>query len=274
MEYIFKQTKTDDSSLNSYAKLLSSVFTDTKKFTFEYLKWQYKNNPNGEVLGYDAFFNDKLVAHYVTIPVLYLINGIETKGLLSLNTATHPYHQGKGMFTKLASKTYETAKENGYSFVIGVANQNSTHGFVNKLDFTLITSLEAKTGSGSILYPTKDYLFKPLWNETSLTWRLKNPSAEYFKNKNHLIAKASKLNIYAQLTSNELVFKSNIKTKKSPLTLWIGLAKNIKSKGIFISLPQKLKPAPLNLIFKSLNKDVKVPQKETILFELIDFDVY
>jgi GNAT superfamily N-acetyltransferase len=274
MEYLLKQTKTDDNSLKAYAKLLSSVFTYTNKFTYEYLKWQYKLNPNGEVLGYDAFYNNELVAHYVTIPVIYLINGVETKGLLSLNTATHPNHQGKGMFTRLAAKTYETAKENGYSFVIGVANQNSTHGFLNKLGFALITSLDVKTGTGSISYSTKNYQFKPLWNEKSLSWRLNNPSTKYFKNKNCVLAKASKLNIYAQLTTREITLIPTITTKKPPFTLWIGLAKNIKNKGLFISLPQKLKPAPLNLIFKSLNNDISVLKKEDILFELIDFDVY
>lgn len=274
MEYIFKQTKTDDESLLEYAKLLSSVFTDTTKFTFEYLKWQYKLNPHGEVLGYDAFYNNQLVAHYVTIPVLYRINGELKKGLLSLNTATHPNHQGKGMFTKLATKTYETAKEKDYNFVIGVANQNSTHGFLKKLDFSLITSLEVKTGTGKISYDTENYNFKSYWDENSLKWRLNSPSSSYFLNKNRLITKASKIEIFAQLTINKVISQFKIKSKKAPFTLWIGLAKNIKAKGVFISLPQKLKPAPLNLIFKPLNNDTTIPSKKDILFELIDFDVY
>lgn len=274
MEYIFKQTKTDDESLLKYAKLLSSVFTDTQKFTFDYLKWQYKLNPHGEVLGYDAFYNNELVAHYVTIPVLYEINGKQKKGLLSLNTATHPNHQGKGMFTKLATKTYETAKEKGFKFVIGVANQNSTHGFIKKLGFDLITSLEVKTGTGSISYNTEDYNFKSHWDLNSIKWRLNNPSTTYFKSEKRLFTKASKLNIFAQLTTQDAIANLEIKKKKAAFTLWIGLAKDLKSKGIFITLPQKLKPAPLNLIFKPLNNEIASPQKEEILFELIDFDVY
>lgn len=274
MEYILKPCKTDNESLLKYAKLLSAVFTTTNKFTFDYLKWQYKDNPHGEVVGYDAFFNNELIAHYVTIPVLYSIQGQQTKGLLSLNTATHPKHQGKGLFTKLANKTYETASEKGFYFVIGVSNENSTHGFINKLGFSLITTLKVKTGKGAILYDTKNYLFKSVWNENALKWRLNNPSSKYFKDKNEIITKASKLNIFAQLSSNESISNLNLKNKKPLFTLWIGLAKNIKPKGLFVSLPEKLKPAPLNLIFKSLNNKVSIPKKEDILFELIDFDVY
>ena len=51
----------------------------------------------------NAFYNNELVAHYVTIPVVYKFNDKTLNGLLSLNTATKAEHQGKGLFTKLAS---------------------------------------------------------------------------------------------------------------------------------------------------------------------------
>ena len=69
MKFEFKQTQTDDESLIRYSKLLSTVFPGTSKYTFEFLKWQYLDNPLGIVVGFDAFYENKLVAHYVTIPV-------------------------------------------------------------------------------------------------------------------------------------------------------------------------------------------------------------
>lgn len=274
MEYILKKTLTDDSNLIEYAKLLSSVFINSTKFSYDYLKWQYKDNPQGEVVGYDAYFNDVLVAHYVTIPVLYLFNGVETKGLLSLNTATHKDHQGKGLFTKLANKTFEEGVNLGYKFVIGVANENSTHGFTKKLGFNLLTSLIVKTGIGNIIYDAENYHTKPIWDKKSLAWRLSNPQKKYYKNNKSIITKASNLGIYAQLYLSNNIEIETIKYKKKTFTVWIGLAKNIKSNGVFINLPQKLKPAPLNLIFKSLTNDVAIPNTESLLFELIDFDIY
>src|ERR1700754_5049888 len=122
MSYQLIPVETTTDKLQAYAHLLSAVFTDTSKFTFDFLRWQYADNPVGKVVGYDAYLGDELAAHYVTIPVLYTLDGQEKKGLLSLNTATDPKPQGKGLFTQLASKTYELAAEMGYEFVIGVAN--------------------------------------------------------------------------------------------------------------------------------------------------------
>src|SRR5258708_2073413 len=143
MNYEYRNTVTDAKSISLYSDLLSSVFPDTKKYTPQFLDWQYNQNPSGKVVGYDAFLNGELVGHYVTIPVLYSFNNENIKGLLSLNTATHPSHQGKGLFTKLAQRTFDFAQGQGFKFVIGVANQNSSHGFINKLGFTLVAPLEA-----------------------------------------------------------------------------------------------------------------------------------
>ena len=148
MEYELMPSKRD--KLELYSKLLSEVFTDTKKFTLDFLDWQYFKNPVGDVVGFDAFYNNELVAHYVTIPVVYKFNDKTLNGLLSLNTATKAEHQGKGLFTKLASDTYDLAKEKGYKFIIGVANQNSTHGFIKKLGFDLVGKLDVKIYLGTI----------------------------------------------------------------------------------------------------------------------------
>jgi hypothetical protein len=39
-------------------------------------------------------------------------------------------------------------------------------------------------------------------------------------------------------------------------------------------LPEKLKPAPLNLILLALTKDFVLPDSKEIFFENFDFDVY
>ena len=148
--YNFKQVIIDNQCLSECSKLLSAVFTNTTKFTNQFLEWEYKNNPNGNIVGYNAYYGDKLAAHYVTQPVRVLIEGKVRKVLLSLNTATHPEHQGKKLFTSLAEKTYELAYKEGYDFVYGVANANSTPGFINKLGFQLVAPLVARIGMGQI----------------------------------------------------------------------------------------------------------------------------
>jgi hypothetical protein len=48
---------------------------------------------------------------------------------------THPNHQGKGLFTKLAKLTYDLAKEEGIEFIFGFPNKNSYPGFIKKLNW-------------------------------------------------------------------------------------------------------------------------------------------
>ena len=94
--YNFKQVSPTKEKIIEYSNFLSSIYLNTNKFSYEFLKWQYLDNPDGSVIGFDAYYNDVLAAHYVTIPVKCYVNGKLELGLLSLNTATHEEHRGKG----------------------------------------------------------------------------------------------------------------------------------------------------------------------------------
>src|ERR1700746_2375930 len=186
MGYEFAAVKTDDASIREIAELLRIVFPGTKKYSDKFIQWQYRDNPDGKIIGFNAYENGKLVAHYAVMPMAAMIFGKEEKSLLSLNTATHPTHQGKKLFTTLAEMSYKAAAEQGYGFVIGVANANSTFGFINKLGFQLVGMLDAKLGLGKIIHKEKDPSidFKKVWNEGTLKWRLSNPENNYkIKNK-------------------------------------------------------------------------------------------
>lgn len=267
--YNYIRTQTDDNSLEKYATLLSDVFTTTNKFSKSFLQWQYRDNPNGKVVGIDAFSGSELAGHYVCIPVKYNFYGKEILGLLSLNTAISPNHRGKGLFTKLAQKTYELAQIENYDFVIGVANQNSTHGFLKKLEFELIGPLDVFVGLGSIEIE-KPAKIMPIWNAESIDWRVNNPS-NILSVGHHFIKSKSDLPFV-----NIQMFKQkglSGKNDKVGFTLWMGKSNKVKKKGIFINLPDRLKPSPLNLIFRSLNTDLEYNPKD-ISFECIDFDAY
>lgn len=275
MKYKYTKTQITVDKLEDYSKLLSSVFVNTNKFTQAFLYWQYAKNPEGMALGFDAYFEGKLVAHYVTLPVCYLINGKKTKGLLSLNTAVHPKHQGKKLFTQLAQKTFDEAKLLGYDFIIGVANQNSTHGFIKKLGFYLISPLDVKIGFGKLNLKIKQsYKAKPFWSLKTLKWRLSNPYVSYFKNRNQVFVLAKRYGLYAQIYNMDdtLKFDDNLMKKAPFFKIWVGLAK--KEKAFFTTFPSILKPAPLNLIFKDLKGNLPILKPNDIFFELIDFDAY
>ena len=170
-----------DAPLAAYSELLSGSFpTARNRFTVAYLRWLYFGNPAGNAVGYDAWDGNVLAAHYVCVPLTILLRGKTVLALLSLNTATHPNYQGKGLFTKLAERTYEKAIGTGFACVVGIANSNSTPGFLRKLGFDLVVPLAAKIGLGEFKSGWEHNLanieFMHLWTDASLQWRSNNPS--------------------------------------------------------------------------------------------------
>lgn len=272
-DYRIEQVKVDEASLKESQALLQLVFSEhADKFSYDYLKWQYADNPAGPIVGFNAYMGEVLAAHYVTMPIYMNINGQKTKGVLSLNTATHPEHQGKRLFTTLADRTYQYAAENGYKFVIGVANANSTHGFLKHLKFKLIGPLTFNVGVGQNLYDRTDYTYTRYWDKEMIDWRLKNPSMEYFKNGYMIVSPIKpgfKKLVYHDkdglFTGKKLLFR--------PFNLYIGYGANLKN-GVYFNVPKFIERSPFNLIFRDLTRG-QLPEvtKDNILFELIDFDV-
>lgn len=267
----------DDALIKSVVTLFEACFDWTDKFSFEYIKWQYMDNPNGQVVSYNAFDeNNNLAAHYAAIPIKMSFGNEIAPGLLSLNTATHPNHQGKKLFTKLATLTYEKAYDMGYKFVIGVANANSTHGFLTKLGFYFVAPLEVKIGIGDIykasFNPDK---FSVFYNENVLKWRLKCPGYKYSSLGNTIYGDRKEPMFHtcvAKMPAGLSRESLGLPKTKDIFNLYVGLG--IDRKCCYFSLPKFIKRSPFNLIFKDLtNGEMPVVTKDNIVFQLMDFDV-
>ena len=150
--YDIRALNLDEEELNKTQTLLTEVFPKSSHFSTQYLKWQYLENPDGNAIGYNAYDGDKLIAHYACQPMRSQLHQKEAKGLLSINTAVHSDYRGKNLFKDLANKTFYSAKEKGYAFIIGVANANSTTLFRKWFKFNLICPLDVKIGFGCISY--------------------------------------------------------------------------------------------------------------------------
>lgn len=273
MDYRIEQVKVDEASLQEILELMCLAFEGhAEKFNFDYMRWQYADNPVGKIVGFNAYMGDVLAAHYVTMPIYMNIEGKKTLGVLSLNTATHPEHRGKRLFTILAERTYQFAAENGYKFVIGVANAQSTHGFLKHLKFKLIGPLTFKVGMGQNLYQRKDYTFTRYWDKEVMEWRLKNPSMEYYKN-GDMIVSPIKPGFKKLVFHDKEGLVTLPKLHGRPFNLYIGFGADL-SKGVYRGVPRFIEHSPFNLIFRDLT-DGTLPEvtKDNILFELIDFDV-
>lgn len=275
--YALRPLATDAASLETYRALLGVTFSPCEH---AYLRWLYGDNPWGEAVGFNAYAGGELVAHYPNLPIAAVIDGAPAKGLLSLNTATHPMHQGKGLFTKIAEQTYAHAQALGYEFVIAVANANSTPGFTRKLGFQLVSPLDVLVGIGRVAASRGDGVgFAIAWTETALRWRIRRPHARYVATADEqaiVYAHAHKLGVLAYLTHapRSLAVELPPARRTQPFRLWIGLDPDLERRGVFVPLPDRLKPSPLNLIFRDLTAKQRRLDRGATRFTLLDFDAY
>ena len=280
----FAPVQFDPRSLDRYESLFLACFPKSRKFAPTVLNWLYLQNPDGHAIGFDAFEGDELAAHYVCIPALARINGRPEKTLLSLNTATHPRHQGKGLFTRLAEMTYQTAAEQGYCSVYGVANANSTPGFVRKLGFQLVQPLDAMAGLGSLSIDfevaVRNAQFERVWTRDSLRWRCGNPF-----NKIAGVRRPGRVAFYANALGPLLTAYAELSgdawceyehgRRVSPLHLFLGLIPaNSSHFSGYAAIPKRLRPSPLNMIFRPLTNSASLLEPAHIFFSFLDFDAY
>lgn len=282
-EYTLKPVTISDADIIEIAGLLRTVFPDAEHFTDEAVGWQYRDNPDGQVVGFNAWENAVLAAHYVTIPLTARVQGAEERGLLSLNTATHPAHQGKGLFTRLANATYAHAKEMGFGFVVGVANASSTHGFTKKLGFQLVSPLRAMIGVGPLPFRATDHpvAYERVWNEASVRWRLGHPAYRYAWKRSgdlHMVlSERSQFGaryVLGAYCGKQWEACAPEELKSVALKTWIGLDPAMNWSGrLYLNVPMRFRPSPLNLIFKDLTGRNRTLAADRVRFHAMDFDI-
>lgn len=270
---------TGPDQLQAYGALLSAVFEPGPKFTPQAIAWRYRDNPAGAVVGTDAWSGEILAAHYVTCPTLATVEGQALRGLLSLNTATHRDFQGRGLFTRLAEATYAAGAEAGFDFVVGVANANSTPGFIRKLGFQLVAPLAA----GALLAPPRRLAERPvqyaaLWTPELLAWRLANPAARYG------VARRGGLTRITAATHLPFVrcaaYLPGVEAASAAgglgADMFIGLEPRMDlSRRGFVALPRRFRPSPLNLIYRPLSARAPAAlRSDDVALSFLDFDPY
>lgn len=276
----------DPATLAEYAGLFRAVFPRSAQFSPAYLDWLYGQNPDGPALGFNAWLDRRLVAHYACVPSRIRVDGQSARAMLSLNTATHPEFQGKGLFTKLAQATYALALANGIQGVYGVANAQSTPGFVGKLGFQNVGPLHAGIGWGRLHLDwaalDRSTRFRREWDPTSLLWRMRNP-------KNPVRAMASTdctlfcaagpvwgVHAYAELDVPVHGCSGLQPLWQRPgLQLFLGLVPvGARARRVEVPIPQRWRPSPLNLIYRSLADLPGSIDRDTVSFSFLDFDAY
>lgn len=282
----FERCAYDDASLSDYARLFAACFPAAGKLAdVAYLRWLYADNPCGPVVGFNAREAGRLAAHYVCVPVVMQVDGRPAKALLSLNTATHPDFQGKGLFTRLAELTYAAGAEEGVALVYGVANANSTPGFVRKLGFTLVSPLESRIGVGQLGRFDWPHLadrarFRHDWSAEALAWRLRNPAAavSVHRSRDGALGFSSATGRPGVRAWAEMPGPAGgvFGAAMSPWSarIWLGMVPSgLGGFGLYGHLPARLRPSPLNLILRGLQAPLAI-DADGVFFNFLDFDAF
>jgi hypothetical protein len=250
-------------NLDNHESLLSQCFP---KFNLKkaYLDWLYFTNPLGDVVGFDAMDGTTLAAHYACIPTQ--IDG--KLGLLSLNTATHPDYRSKGLYQKLAKQTFEYWSTE-FDFVVGVANDKSAAAFVNRLGFTELGRLNLRYGD--LQRPSSGMR---TWTNVDLDWRTKSPRQGLEKRMldNGMIELSMRPNNFPfKIKSLVIILESEIRQTTEKYVNRQGFTVDwIRDSSPRLYLPEKLKPSPLVMIYRSLKSD----NLEINSWSFPDFDAF
>ncbi len=193
-------------AVTATAALLGEVFPGTRLARADYLQWLYEDSPFGPVVETNLDDDRGRAGHYAVVPIALTQDGAPVRAALSLNTAVHERARGGGTFVRLASETYAKARQSGISAVVGVANANSTPGFLRRLEFELLGPLPASVlfprpgggerfrsawvdgtvfSPGGVAADIEPLLTAPRigwarqWTVETLRWRLAQPGARY-----------------------------------------------------------------------------------------------
>jgi GNAT superfamily N-acetyltransferase len=95
-----------------------------------YWSWKHLHNPFGESPVLLAFENDTLIGVRAFMPWRWKNNDRIFKTVRAVDTATHPLHQGKGVFKKLTLGLVDQCKSEGVDFVFNTPNSQSKPGYL------------------------------------------------------------------------------------------------------------------------------------------------
>jgi len=274
----------DRADFDATVELMALGFPGVRKFSPAFLQWQYYDNPAGPPVGCNIDDGDRLIGHLMGIPLKVTLKGQPTTVTLIMNVATHPDYRGRGLFLELVNRVVAMSAERGHAGVVGVANQQTERAYRTKLGFQNVTPLDAHVE----LLPQRIDVdralataeFSRTWDDATLAWRLKNPA-------NPLrIAGGSKDAIVVEgastvplIRSRGVIPRRGLSIPAPGLVMGPAVVLGLTPKGtahrrIAMTVPERLRPSPLVLIYKNHGKPDDRLDPGRVLFSFLDFDAF
>ena len=156
-----------ENDIPNILKVLKASLGETSSRKTETV-WRYKHveNPFGKSLVLIAIEEGEIIGVRAFMRWKWQRGDEIFSAFRAVDTATHPSHQGKGVFKKLTLKALEVAKQNGDHFVFNTPNNQSLPGYL-KMDWKKIDKLKVE------LIP-----INPLrWRKYDKTQKIKNENS-------------------------------------------------------------------------------------------------
>lgn len=272
--YTFQLAEFTPAELAETSALLRSVFTHAPHLTPAYLDWNYRQNPDGKAVACNAFAEGRLVGHMAALPLRATVDGVETFGMINQNGAIAPGHRGRGLQSGISAAMFEEGLRRGYRFALGVGNRYSTGPLLTR--FKMLKPLEARLGVGPLRrrdgVPAPS--FERLWNAQSLAWRLADPQRAPSVRAGQVLAPTGIPGMSAIL-HDSVDLPDSGPASPGPLRLYLGLDPALDlGRSAFLPIPARLRPSPLNLVWRDLTGAGYLPDPERMIFRGLDLDAY
>lgn len=96
----------------------------------EFWRWKHVANPFGKSPVLLAFENEQLIGVRAFMRWEWRQGDTIYKAVRAVDTATHPAHQGKGIFRKLTIALSDECKHQGVQFIFNTPNKKSKPGYI------------------------------------------------------------------------------------------------------------------------------------------------
>ncbi|WP_051205228.1 GNAT family N-acetyltransferase [Salinimicrobium xinjiangense] len=110
--------------------LKASLGEDQLELSEEVWRYKHINNPFGKSIVLLAEENKKIIGVRALMRWQWQKEEKVFSALRAVDTATHPEHQGKGIFKKLTLQAVEIAKKEGVHFIFNTPNDKSRPGYL------------------------------------------------------------------------------------------------------------------------------------------------
>lgn len=93
-------------------------------------RWKHRENPAGPSLSWVAEDGGRIVGFRTFLRWRFRQAGAPIEVVRAVDTATHPDHQGRGIFSRLTLHALDALTTDGYAFVFNTPNDNSRPGYL------------------------------------------------------------------------------------------------------------------------------------------------